>query len=442
MRRPLVRVADWSIQLMVVVSLSTTLVFADEWPQWGGAKRDHSWSETGLLEKFPPGGPKILWRQPVDTGYAGPAVVGGKVFVTDYVLKDGDPAVGPQKRNVLQGTERVLCLDSATGNQLWKHEYDCPYHISYPEGPRCTPAVDGDRLYTLGAEGKLLCLKTADGSVVWGKDLKKDYEMAEAPLWGFSAHPLVHGDTLYCVVGGKGSIAVAFNKTDGKELWRSMSAKEPGYCPPVIIASGDHEQLVIWHSDSINGLDPKTGLVRWSHPIKPNYAMAIAAPVFDGKNLFASGLGVSVLLNVDIANGKAEEVWAGKGFQTSHSPVYTENGYVYGVDRLGWLRCVDLKTGERTWETTEPVVGPRPVNPGTAFIVKNGDRFLIAGETGELTLARMTPEKYERIDSAKLLEPTHESFGHQAVWSCPAYSNGCMFWRNDKEIICVSLKRE
>lgn len=426
----------------ICVFVSSPGAVGDDWPQWGGPHRNFTWDEPGLLASFPAAGPKILWRAKVDSGYTGPAVAGGKVFLMDYVRKEGDATVNPGKRSELQGSERVLCFDAASGESLWTHEYDCPYRISYAEGPRCTPAVDGDRVYTLGAEGNLCCLNVTDGKVVWERSLKTDYQMAEAPIWGFSAHPLVHGDLLYCVVGGEGSIAVAFNKTDGTEVWRSMSATEPGYCPPIIVSKDGVEQLVIWHSDAINGLDPKTGKVLWSSKLKPSYAMAIAAPVVDGDTIFASGLGASALLKLGPSLANVTSVWTGKGFNTSHSPIIAEGGFAYGVDRTGWLRCIDLQTGDRKWQTTEPVVGPRPTNPGTGFIVKNGDRFLIAGETGELTIARMTPEKYEKISSAKLLEPTHDSFDHKALWSCPAYSNGCMYWRNDNELICVSLKAE
>jgi outer membrane protein assembly factor BamB len=261
--------------------MMTSCLVGDDWPQWGGSQRNFTGTNR-VARLVSCRRPKVLWRAKVDSGYTGPAVAGGKVFLMDYVLKEGDPAVNPGKRNELKGTERVLCFDAASGEPLWTHEYDQPYHISYPEGPRCTPAVDGDMVYTLGAEGYLHCLSVTDGKVIWKRELKADYKMPESPIWGFSAHPLVHGDLLYCVVGGEGSIAVAFNKKDGKELWRSMSAKEPGYCPPILVNKNGVEQLIIWHAESINGLDPKSGKVLWTSKLVPSYAMAIAAPAVDG----------------------------------------------------------------------------------------------------------------------------------------------------------------
>src|SRR5262249_4638015 len=126
-------------------------------------------------------------------------------------------------RPKVTGKERVLCLDAANGNVLWKHEYDCPYEISYPGGPRCTPTVHDGKVYALGAEGNLVCLDAKKGDVIWSKDFKKDYG-AKTAIWGYASHPLMDGRRLVCVVGGEGSVAVAFDKDTGKELWKSLSA--------------------------------------------------------------------------------------------------------------------------------------------------------------------------------------------------------------------------
>ena len=164
-------------RLMLTVLATTVAVLpsrADDWPQWLGPKRDSVWRETGLLDRFPSGGPKVLWRVPIDGGFSGPAVVGNRVFVMDYVASEGQRwEPGPGKRDRLKGRERVLCLDAGTGKLLWKHEYECPYFVSYASGPRCTPTVADGRVYTLGTMGDLHCLDAVDGRVVWAKDLKK-----------------------------------------------------------------------------------------------------------------------------------------------------------------------------------------------------------------------------------------------------------------------------
>src|SRR5205085_6504680 len=223
---------------------------ADDWPQWLGPKRDGVWRETAILDKFPDGGPKVLWRAPVAAGYSGPAVADGRVYVRDRVLAEGaknHPEPFPQRpRQGIPGRERVLCLSAADGKELWKHEYDCPYTVSYPLGPRCTPTVHGGMVYALGTEGNLHCLDAATGKVVWARELKKDYGV-KAPIWGFSAHPLVDGQKLITLVGGDGTTAVAFDKDTGKELWRALSSSDPGYSPPVLHEAGGKRQLVVWH---------------------------------------------------------------------------------------------------------------------------------------------------------------------------------------------------
>ncbi len=419
---------------------------ADDWPQWLGPKRDSVWRETGIIDKFPEGGPKVKWRAPVAWGYAGPAVAGGKIYVADFVTdadirKLNSPAPSSKK---VSGTERVLCLDAATGKELWKREDATAYQVSYPGGPRCTPTVHDGKVYTLGAEGRLLCLDAASGKEVWAKDFKKDYA-AKTPFWGFSGHPLVEGDKLICVVGGD-PVAVAFDRNTGKELWKALTAKEPGYCPPTLIEAGGKKQVVIWHATSINGLDPETGKVYWSVPLDPNFAMAIATPRQVGDTLFATGYGKAVLLDLAKDKPEVKEVWRGKpstALYAINATPFVEDGMIYGVDQPGQLRGVKLETGERVWDTSDPVSGTkRPQGSGTAFLVKNGDRFFLFNETGNLIIARLTAKGYEEVSRWKMLEPTNNAFGRDVVWSHPAFADKCVFARNDKEIVCASLASE
>ncbi len=421
---------------------SPRLTGADDWNQWLGANRNGTWSETGTLTKFPAEGPKILWRAPVQNGYAGPAVAAGRVFVADYVRTAGDATPNPGKLSELKGTERIQCLDAASGKQLWIHEYPCDYKISYPNGPRATPTVDGDRVYTLGAEGQLNCLQTKDGAVVWSKDLKQEYRMESAPYWGFAAHPLVDGDTLYLVVGGAGSVAVALDKLTGKEKWRALSASSPGYCPPTMIEAGGTQQLIIWHPESLNSLNPDNGEVYWSFPLKPAYEMSIIAPVQYGDLLYAPALqGTSILLKLDPQQPKATEVWQGKGVFPDHNPPLVVDGFIYGIDVKGQLRCINLESGDRIWESLATAPNGRPASSTTGFIVKNNDHYYIMTEQGELLIAKLSPaaDGYQELGRAKILEPTAVTGNRKVVWSHPAFANQCMFARNDKEIVCVSL---
>jgi outer membrane protein assembly factor BamB len=436
--------ATRSLSLALPVFVIASLARADDWPQWMGPTRDGKWHENGIIEKFPAAGPKVLWRVPVSGGYSGPAVAGGRVFVTDFVKERGEAKNDPGARADLAGKERVLCLAAGGGKLLWKHEYDCAYKISYPAGPRATPTVSGGKVYTLGAEGNLLCLEAESGKVLWSKDLKQAYKV-ESPMWGFAGHPLVHGNKLICLVGGDGTFAVAIDKDTGKEIWRSLSAAGPGYCAPTLIEAGGKPQLLVWDPAVLHSLDPETGKEYWSEPLAPQYGMPIATPQKSGDYLYASGIGnCAALFKLDRTKPAVEVVWTGK----PHTAVYCsastpqiDGGVIYGNDcQVGNLRAVKLENGERLWETFQPTTGgTRRESHGTAFITKNGDRYFLFSETGDLVIARLTPEKYEEISRAHLLDPTNEAFTRPVVWSHPAYANKCIFARNDKEIVCVSL---
>ena len=421
-----------------ILALETT---ADDWPQWLGQHRDSHWRERGILRQFPEGGPIVKWRVPIDGGYAGPAVADDRVFVMDYVTS-GDQSPDPDKRNELQGTERVLCFDAKTGQEIWKHEYDCPYQISYPAGPRCTPTVDGNLVYTLGAEGDLRCLDAASGRLVWDVNFKRDFE-AKTPLWGYCNHPLVDGDKLICVAGGPESVAIALDKKSGKLIWQALDATGPGYSPPTLIEAGGKRQLLIWHAEALNSLDPETGDLYWSEALEPNYGMAITTPRVENNLLFVGAIrDKSMLLRLDTHRPTASVEWygqKGKGIDPVNATPYVENGFMYGVTRDGQLSCVKLSTGEILWDTFELMPDDRRAQSGTVFLIKHEDRFFLCTDSGDLIIARLTPTSFKELDRAKLLEPTGDAFGRRVLWSHPAFANRCVFARNDDELICISL---
>jgi outer membrane protein assembly factor BamB len=416
---------------------------AEDWPQWMGPTRDGVWTEKKIVRSFPESGARIAWRKPAALGYAGPAVVGDHVILFDYVLRDGRVENNPGGRVKLAGQERVTCLNAKTGEQKWQHVYDCTYFISYPSGPRCTPTIAGGKVFTLGAEGNLTCLDLATGAVIWSRALKQDYKI-ESQIWGFSSHPLVDGDTLYCVVGGNGSVAVAFEAATGKEKWKAISASEPGYCPPSLLNVQGAKQLLIWDADKLNGLDPASGKVLWTEPLKPAYGMSIMMPRTSGDLLYASGIGnVAALFKMKPNGTGLEIVWRG----VAKSALYAANATplidgetLYGSDcDTGALIALNLRDGKRLWSTFEPTTGQRRASHGTAFLVKNGDHYYLASETGDLIIARLSPEKYEEVSRAHILKPTGEAFGRSVVWSHPAFANQCCFLRNDEELVCVDL---
>ncbi len=435
------------LPLLLLLTLRVPITRADDWPQWLGPQRDSVWREKGILEKFPPNGPALLWHRDIGAGYSGPAVAQGRVYVTDRMLaKDAKNPADPFQRGKISGVERVLCLRESDGKILWQHEYDCAYDLSYPAGPRTTPTVHEGKVYTLGAEGNLFCLDAEKGTVVWSKEFKKDYG-AKTPLWGFSAHPLIDGQKLICLVGGEGSIAVAFDKDNGKELWRALSAREQGYCPPVIIEAGHHRQLIIWHPEAINSLDPETGKSHWLQPFSVRQNLTVPTPRKMGDHLFVTCFyDGPMMLKLDRDVPAATLLWRGKGKNENntdgvHSIMPTpflQDGHIYGVCSYGELRCLKADTGERVWETYQATGGKKDRWANT-FIIKNGDRFFLPNEKGDLIIAHLKPEGYQEISRAHLIEPTNKAMARDVVWSHPAFANRNIYLRNDKEIICYSL---
>jgi outer membrane protein assembly factor BamB len=422
---------------------------ADDWPQWLGPQRDSVWRETGILQRFPTNGPPVRWRTPVGGGYSGPAVSGGRVYLTDREVATGSakPA-DPMNPGLIRGSERVLCLDESSGSVLWRYEYPADYSMGFPAGPRATPVVAGGKVFTLGAEGNLFCFDTQSGKVLWSHDFKKEYGI-QTPTWGFAGNPLLDGDRLICLVGGSNSTAVAFNKDTGAEVWRALTADDPGYAAPVIIDAAGKRQLIVWDPASVNSLDPVTGAVYWSRPLLTRMGMSIATPRKMGDLLFVTSFfNGSMALRLDAATPAASLVWQSKKISekntadlhcTTCTP-FLEDGYVYGVCSYGQLRCIKADTGDRVWETLAATTyDNQPARWATAFIVKNGDRFFLFNEKGDLIIANLTPKGYDEISRAHILEPTNTDAGRPVVWSHPAFADRCMFARNDKEIVCVDL---
>jgi outer membrane protein assembly factor BamB len=430
---------------LAVLLLAAAPVAADDWPHWMGPTRDNVWHETGILEKFPAGGPKIIWRAPIAGGFAGPAVAGGKVFATDFTTAKVLDDEGNFARKTSEGQESVMAFDAATGKPLWKQSYPVQYSISYPTGPRCTPAVDGDRVYFLGAEGNLLCCEVASGKIIWQKNLREAYK-TKAALWGYAAHPLVDGDKLITLAGGDGSHVVALDKKSGREIWRSQSQSEQGYVPPSIIQTGNTRQLIVAGPKGLRSLDPETGSRLWTTPYDATNGAIIMTPVRVKDYLYVGGYDNKNLL-IKMPGGKTDAVEVVFRDKKDHgvAPVnvqpFVEEGVIYGFDGDGLLYAVEIPSGKRLWESDRPLKENKKLGSGSAFIVKNGDRFLMFNELGELLFCRLSPKGYQEIDRAKVIEPTTAAFGRKVVWCQPAFAGKKMYVRNDKEIICVDLAK-
>ncbi|HEY3857717.1 MAG TPA: PQQ-binding-like beta-propeller repeat protein [Verrucomicrobiae bacterium] len=424
---------------------------ADDWPQWLGPQRDSVWRENGIVTSFPPGGPSVVWRAEVGGGYSGPCVAQGKVFVIDRQLSTN--AVNPNDpfaRGRIPGVERVTCFDAATGRQLWRFQYDCPYTVSYPAGPRATPLAADGKVFTLGAEGNLYCLDAATGAVLWSRDFKKDYNVP-TPMWGFAGNPLLDGNRLICLAGGTNSTFVALDKDTGREIWRALGSKEPGYCSPVIFNEAGVRQLIAWDPESVSALNPETGEVYWStnSPHSIRSGMTIPTPRKMGDLLYLTCFyDGSWMLKLDPSLPAASTLWRSArvsemntdALHSTLSTPFLDNGYIYGVCSYGQLRCLDATNGNRIWETMA-VTTPdgKEARWANAFIVKNGNRFFLFNEKGDLIIARLSPKGYEELSRAHIIDPVNRDTGRLVVWSHPAFANRRIYARNDKELICVDL---
>ena len=443
----------WTV-LVFTLLVATAALTAEDWPQWRGAERLAIWHETGIVEELPDE-LNVIWRRPIGGGYAGPAVAGGRVFVTDWVED--------RASRTMDGMERLLVLDEETGRVLWTHEWATTYRMlmaSYAIGPRATPTVDGDRVYVLGATGHLFCLAVDDGTVIWQQDYAANYG-SSIPTWGTSSPPLIDGDRLISVVGGKpDAMVVAFDKHTGDEVWRSIETNsEMGYSPPIIYEAGGVRQLIVWHPTALASLDPQTGALYWEQRWEVGAGMAIATPLKRGDYLLVSQLyNGSMMMRLNQDRPDATMLWKGAGRSPDdpkglHSAIMTPlviGDSIYGLDVNGELRMLDARTGEQVWEDLQMTAVARREwgvpRWATAFLVKQGDRYFANTDDGYLVVARFTPNGYEELGRVRLIEPTHASgFGASrdwdriVNWTHAAYANRHIVHRNDEEIIRASL---
>ncbi len=421
---------------------SPAAVGTDEWPQWLGPGRDGVWRAAGVVTSLEETAPRVLWRSPVDAGFSGPCVAGGRVYVTDFVRKTGTISNRASAAEPVTGEERVLCFDAESGEERWVHRYQTRYSVSYPSGPRTTPLIHNGRVYTLGTDGHLLCLSAESGEIHWSKHFPTDYA-AKTPFWGHSAHPLRFEDTLVCLVGAEEAVVVAFDLEDGSERWRALKASEPGYAPASMATLSGNPTLLVWHPESLNALVPSTGTLLWSLPITARSGMSVNAPLAVGQEIYVSGIGTKpTLVRVSDEGDRASVVWRGgprKGITTSNSPPLVHDGILYGVDTQGRLIASSFETGEQLWSTYKATTGGRGQQYFTAFLVRHDEHFFLFNERGELVLAELSQDGFSELGRTKLIEPTTDTYGRTVLWSHPAFSGRSVFVRNDRELIRVSL---
>jgi outer membrane protein assembly factor BamB len=425
-------------RLIFVVATSAIMLCAaasgDDWPQWRGPNRDGVWRESGIVESFATNRISPKWRVEIGSGYCGPTIANGRVYVMDLVTQP-------------EHTERIHCFEEKTGQQLWSLAYECPYgRIQYPAGPRASVTIDGGKAYALGATGRLHVLDAASGRVLWQKTLEEQYAI-RLPPWGIYAAPLIHENLLILHIGGEGACIVALNKDTGGEAWRALNDRAQ-YSAPIVVQQGGQPVIVCWTGDSVAGLAAATGKVLWRYEWTPRkMPIGVATPVVERDRVFfTSFYDGSLMLRLLPDKPEFEMLWkiVGRDEENTdalHSIISTpvfEGGHIYGVDSHGELRCLDAANGRRLWEDRTAVPTARW---STIHFIKNADRYFLFNERGELIIARLSPKGYQEISRAKLLEPTLEQLRRRdgVCWSHPGFANRHVFARNDKELICASL---
>lgn len=423
--------------LLLLITVPIITSSAEGWPQWRGENRDGIWNETGLLAEFDGNQIPHRWSVPIGSGYSGPTVANGRVYVTDKLTKP-------------KHIERVLCFDWETGDEIWSYSYDCIYRIDYAAGPRANVTVQEGLAYALGAMGHLHCFDAATGDIKWKKDLSTEYNI-HMPIWGIACAPIVIDDLVIVQIGGKpDACIVAFDSKSGEERWRALE-DNASYSAPILITQAGQQVLICWTGHNLAALDPNTGTVHWKYHIPPtNWEIGIATPIYHDNHIFVTNFYEgAALLKLSADKLDYELVWHRRGkderntdaIQTTMStPVWIGNN-IYGVDSYGQLRCLDSQTGNRIWEDLSAV---RIARWSTIHMVKNDDKVWMFNEEGELLITELTHEGLNIISRAKLIEPTRDQLNQRGgvTWAHPAYAYKHVFARNDNELICASLEEK
>jgi outer membrane protein assembly factor BamB len=384
---------------------------AKEWPQWRGPHRDGVSFETGLLTSWPKNGPRLLWKAKVGDGFSSLAVAGGRVFT---LYAKGDDEV-------------VICWRAATGDELWKRRYPAPFQNDYGDGPRSTPAVDGDRVYTVGAAGILHCLKTDTGKVVWKKDLLKDFGATNL-RWGVAFSPLVRGDLVFTNPGGpNGGSLVALDKRTGKVVWKGED-DPAGYSSPMPMTVDGIEQILFFTGKGLVSVAPDSGKVYWRFPWETSYGCNIATPIVVANYVFISsgynrGCALLEVSKGDDGKLQARRVYEGKRMCNHFSTSVFYKDHLYGFNETT-LTCLNFRTGDVVWKKNGFRKG--------SLLIADG-HLIVLGDQGKLARARATPEGYQEKSAFQL--------SRSRCWTVPVLAEGKLFVRDETNVYCFDVKK-
>ena len=392
--------------LSIIFAICQVATAAD-WPHWRGPQHNGISSEADWNTQWPTSGPKVLWKAQVGLGFSSFVIADGRVFTTGHA----------------DGQDTVFCLDSATGKVNWKHSYPADLGDKYYEGgTSATPAVEGNRVYHLSRWGDTFCFNAASGKVVWQTNVQKDTG-ANIPDWGFAGAPLLHGNLVILNVGRAGC---ALDKATGKLVWKS-DEDNAGYSNPLLRSHTGGTEVILGSGRSYLAVKPEDGTLLWEHRWNTSYGVNAADPIIDGDRvLISSGYNKgAALLKFD--GSMPVQLWQARDFRNQFNSSVLVAGHVYGIDhdesKDASLKCLDLETGKVRW--TEESVGF-----GSLIAVSN--KLLVLTSKGELIVAHASPEKFNVISRAKVLDGK--------CWSQPVLANGHIYVRNAAgHVVCFDV---
>ncbi|MEI7437888.1 MAG: PQQ-binding-like beta-propeller repeat protein [bacterium] len=386
---------------------------ADDWPQWRGPNRDGISTEQGLLATWPENGPAMLWQVDLPgDAYASPAVAGNSVFVTGSI--GGKP----------DRTGFLCALDPKTGAVRWQTSYGPEWGSSY-ESARTTPTVVKDRIYIISGMGRVACMETKAGKLVWQVDLMERFKGRNIG-WGIAESPLVYDNKIICHPGGPDAAVAALDAGSGATIWQSKGLSDKSaYCSPALLNVDGRKQLVTQTENSVVGLDPESGAVLWKYAHRNKYAVHPNTPlVFDGNKVFvASGYnyGAEALA---IKGAAVDPLWRCQqaechfqGFMLVGSRIFCPGG--------GSINCLNTQTGTVVYRVKE-VKKPQVTMTASGLIAYD--------ENGRVWLLDMQADSYTVKGSLKV------DFGSGQHWSTPAVANGAMYLRHGKTLAAYNLR--
>jgi outer membrane protein assembly factor BamB len=384
-----------------------------DWPQWRGPERTGISKETGLLKQWPAGGPPRLWRvTSLGAGYGSISTKGERLFV--------QMIVGRQSA--------VAALDRSNGRIVWSKALGNAGSNDRGSGPRSTPTIDGDRLYALTENGDLACLTVADGTVVWQRNILRDFNGRNIN-WLLSESPLVDGDRVIVTPGGRDATVVALDKTTGKTIWTSRGLSDPaGYASVIAADVGGVRTLMTFTAQAGVGIRASDGKPMWSYPRAANGTANIATPVFsNGKVFYTSGYDTGgALLRLTAQGGevKAAEAYFTRDMKNHHGGVVLVDGYLYGFND-SILTAVNFETGKMAW---------RDRSVGKGSVTYADGHLYILGESNHVGLVEATPAGYREKGHFEIPD------SGLPAWAHPVVSGGRLYLRNQSSLAAFDIK--